>query len=167
MKICDNLIINQLINKDYDAFEEFYHKYVGLVHFVISMHITNKDIIDELTKEVFIILLDRIDLCYSSGLTLKTWIATLTKEYCLNYLKTNGFASTTKEECKTTKTTSEDTHYRILKEDLKSVLEPLEYQVLFLKLESGMNHKEISLFLEIPIDESRNIYQEAIRKVEL
>lgn len=165
MKISETLIVNNLIKKEYDVFEEFYYEYVGLVHYVISMYIKNKDTVDDLTQEVFMRILDKIALYDASKSTLKTWIVTLTKNHCLNYIKANKNIYTLNEECVNCQTTSNDTKYRILKEDLRQVLEPLEYQVLFLKLESGMKHKEISSFLEITIDVSKKTYREAIRKV--
>lgn len=165
MKISEKLIINNVIKKEYDAFEELYYEYVGLVHYVIAMYIKNKNTVDDLTQEVFMIILNKIALYDASKSTLKTWIVTLTKNHCLNYLKANKNSYILNEECVNCQTTSNDTNYRILKEDLRQVLKPLEYQVLFLKLESGMKHKEISSFLEITIDVSKKSYREAIRKV--
>lgn len=156
MKINEKIIVKKVIQKEHDAFETFYHQYVELVHFVISMYIKDKERMDELTKKIFIHLLDQMILFDSSSETLKLWIATLTKNYCLNYLKENKHFDVQATEGETC---------LFLKEDVKLILNPLEYQVLFLKFESKMSYKEIANFLNITLDTSKKTYQNVIQRI--
>lgn len=154
MKLNEKLIVKKIIQKEYDAYETFYHKYVELVCFVINLYIKNKEIRDEVIQEVFIHLFDQMILFDPSVSTLKIWIAINTKNYCLKYLKKNPSYQTINSE-----------NSLFLKEDVKITLAPLEYQVLFLKFKSKMKDKEVAEFLNIALNTTKKTYQELIQRI--
>lgn len=164
MKIAEKILVDKIKKKNYEAFEIFYHTYVGLIHYVISIYIKNADTIDDLTQEVLMRILEKINLFDIEKSSLKTWVATLTKNYTLNYLKSNRNDYILDEESIDKKPSYNDTNYHLLKQDLRHILEPLEYQVLFFKVESKMKHQEIAKILDITIDVSKKTYAKAIQK---
>ncbi len=164
MTLNERIVIEKLKKKDYSTFETFYYEYVGLVHYIISIYIKDANTIDDVTQEVFMRIIEKINLFDDYKASLKTWIATLTKNYTINYLKQNQNKYQLDEGEVEKKSTTNTTEYQLQKQDLKSILEPLEYQVLFLKIEENMKHKEISLVLNISIDVSKKTYLKAIQK---
>lgn len=89
MTLNERIVIEKLKKKDYSTFETFYYEYVGLVHYIISIYIKDANTIDDVTQEVFMRIIEKINLFDDYKASLKTWIATLTKNYTINYLKQN------------------------------------------------------------------------------
>ncbi len=167
MTLNERIIIEKLKKKDYSTFEAFYYEYVGLVHYIISIYIKDVNTIDDLTQEVFMRIIEKIDLFNDYKASLKTWIATLAKNHTINYLKQSQNKYQLDEKEVEKKSIANTTEYQLQKQDLKSILEPLEYQVLFLKIEENMKHKEISVVLNISIDVSKKTYLKAIQKAKV
>lgn len=164
MRISDKILVEKIKKKDYEAFKKFYDEYVGLIHYIISLYIKDRSTVDDVTQEVLMRIIEKIHLFDIEKSRLKTWVATLTKNYTLNYLKLNKNTYSLDEEAIDRKASYNDTNYHFIKQDLKDVLEPLEYKVLFLKVESKMKHQDIAKILDITIDISKKTYIKAIQK---
>lgn len=89
MRISDKILVEKIKKKDYEAFKKFYDEYVGLIHYIISLYIKDRCTVDDVTQEVLMRIIEKIHLFDIEKSRLKTWVATLTKNYTLNYLKLN------------------------------------------------------------------------------
>lgn len=164
MDYFERKVVSELKKQNYQNFEKFYYKYVDYIHYVISLYIKDSETIDDLTQEVFMRIIDKINLFDDSKSSFKTWIFNVTKNYTINHITQNKEKYILDEEAINKTNKSTDLNYEMLKLDLKTYLTDLEYQVLFLRIEAKLKHSEISEVLNITIDKSKKTYQVAISK---
>ena len=164
MNFVEKRMIYELKKHNYQNFEKFYNNYVNYIHYVISLYIKNKDTIDDLTQEVFMRILDKINLFDEEKSSFNTWIFNVTKNYTINYINHNKEKYVLDETSVNLKRESNNLDYELSKIDLKTYLSELEYNVLFLKIEAKLKHEEIAEVLNITIDKSKKTYRLAISK---
>ena len=164
MNLSEKRLIFELKKHNYQNFDIFYKNYVDYIHYVVSIYIKNKETIDDITQEVFMRILEKIDLFNNDKSSFKTWIYNLTKNYCINYLTRNQEKYILDEISVNLKRESNNLDYELSKMDLKTYLTELEYNILFLKIEGKLKHDEIAEVLNITIDKSKKTYRIAISK---
>ena len=62
MDYFEKKVVSELKKQNYQNFEKFYYKYVDYIHYVISLYIKDSETIDDLTQEVFMRIIDKINL---------------------------------------------------------------------------------------------------------
>lgn len=88
MTLNERIVIEKLKKKDYSTFETFYYEYVGLVHYIISIYIKDANTIDDVTQEVFMRIIEKINLFDDYKASLKTWICYTYKKLYHQLFKT-------------------------------------------------------------------------------
>lgn len=164
MKIVEKRLIYELKKQNYKHFETFYNLYVNYIHYVISLYIKDSNLIDDLTQEVFMRIIEKIHLFDESKSSFKTWVFNLTKNHTINYINLNKNNVIYDEEIINKANSSNNLDYELVKMDLRTYLSDLEYQILFLKVEGKLKHSEIADVLNISIDKSKKTYSQAIKK---
>lgn len=158
-------LIKRLKQKDYEEFELFYQQYIHLIHHVVSIYIQDDFTRDDLTQEILMRIIEKIDLFDANKSCLTTWIYTLSKNHTLNYMKSKQNEHIVLDDMLVSMQQDlPQTEYVCMQQDLKELLSYLEYEVLFLKVESKMKHEEIAKLLKISVDQSKKAYQRAKRK---
>lgn len=165
MRQKERQFIEKLKRKDYEEFELFYYQYIHLIHHVVSIYAKDDFTQDDLTQEIFMRIIQKIELFDANKSSLTTWIYTLSKNYVLNYIKSKQSENIILDDMLVSiQEEWPQTNYKSMKQDLKDVLSYLEYEVLFLKVEFRMKHEDIARVLEVSIDQSKKAYQRAKRK---
>jgi len=84
--IPDEVLITRSLEGDSKSLEELIIRYSGLVYNLIIKMIRNKDDAADLSQEVFIKLITKLD-SFKHNSSFKTWLYKITVNHILNYKK--------------------------------------------------------------------------------
>jgi RNA polymerase sigma-70 factor (ECF subfamily) len=179
MRANDTIRFPELLKtKSHDAFAELYDKYSAAIYSIICKMIKNTNIAEELLQDVFVKVWKNIDKYDASKGSLFTWMLQITRNTCIDHLRTcqhkmqtNTGAQLEKHE---TISASNEIHYNTENTELRGLAFKLEYkyrQVIDLVYFWGYSQEEVSQMLDIPLgtvktrsraglQQLRNLYQQ-------
>ncbi len=156
--------VEAIKQKDEKAFEAIYYDTRYVVYSMITSIIKDRFLAEDIMQEVYMRMVEKINY-YNPKYKFINWLLTLTKNYCIDYLKRkkevlleSDIIDLHQEEIKEEKSVLDMNKYL-------SVLDDLEKQVVLLKIVQDLKHKDIALILDKPLGTILWIYNKAIKKM--
>jgi RNA polymerase sigma factor (sigma-70 family) len=87
----EELLVEGLKSKRKDAVSFLYDNYSAAINGIIKRFIKENDVAEELLQDAFIRVFTKIDLYHPEKGRLYTWMANLTRNICLDYLKSKSY----------------------------------------------------------------------------
>lgn len=141
--------------------EKVYEKYKKLVTFVISKYIKDKEIIKDITQDVFLNYIENENKVFN----IQKYLATTAKYMSLKYLKKNNQMDldSIDEEVLYSNNKS-NIEYNLIIDEFKEFLSNEEIDIIILHIVYNYTFKEISLTKKIKLNSIKSIYRRAIIK---
>lgn len=148
----------------HEYFDELYNKYKGLVCFIISKYINNKEDVYDVAQEVFLSFFNNADTVSSS---IKYYLVTTSKNKSINFLrKKNKINYVDDYDFDVLYETENNNDMFIdLINLLKSNLSQIEYEIVILHLINNSTFFEISNKYKTKESTVKSIYYRSIKKV--
>jgi len=162
----DEELIFKIADGDMEAFRDLYDATSGSVYgFVLSI-LKNKYDADDVLQDTFLKIYSNAADYKAKGKPL-AWILTIAKNSAYSKLRDTGKTESLEDQHTEPIDFSsvEDTERRILIEKLFEHLTDEEKQILMLHAVSGMKHREIALFMDIPLNTVLSKYHRAVKKL--
>lgn len=158
----NKILIKEIKKRNTDAFDKIYKEYHGLIFYVISRKVNDREVIKELVQDTFLKMWNNIE-SYRQNKNFRAWLTTIATNTALDYLR------------------SLKVHYKLDDEavgqldsnlainefyiDAKSVLSEIEYDIVVLIVVYNLKRREVAEILERPISTITRIYGNAINKL--
>lgn len=161
----DNREIDQLIlqiPQNDNSFHEFYHKTKTIVFAYIMSIIKNYDDSSDILQEVYV----KIYLAaqnYQSQKKPLAWVFTIARNECYFFLRQRHLNIEYDDQLSLPQNINMDT--KLILEELFTVLNDQERQVIIMHSLWGLKHFEIANLLEIPLSTSLSSYRRGIKKM--
>jgi RNA polymerase sigma-70 factor (ECF subfamily) len=153
------------INKINAVFEEIYYEYGHLIGFVISKYVSNKQDIEELINDVFLSFFNHIDKIKIKNI--KSYLAITARNKAINHYKKNKKDILINPEIIDKKTSSDNTLYYIIIDDMRKILSDFEITIIIEHVVLGKSFKEIAQDNNKPISTISDQYYNAIKKYKI
>ena len=153
----DNTCLSELLKAgSRDAFSELYDKYSPALFGIISRIVQNKAVGEELLQDIFIKIWKNIDKYEASKGTLFTWMLHITRNTCIDYLRSvqHKMQMHTQPQLLETLTIPEAAQYKAEHAELKGLAFKLEHkykEVIELLYFWGYSQEEVAQRLQIPL----------------
>ena len=141
--------------------EKVYEKYKKLVTFVISKYIKDKEIIKDITLDVFLNYIENENKVFN----IQKYLTSTAKYMSLKYLKKNNQMDldSIDEEVLYSNNKS-NIEYNLIIDEFKEFLSNEEIDIMILHIVYNYTFKEISLTKKIKLNSIKSIYRRAIIK---
>ncbi len=168
-----NYAMERIRKKDKNALKEIYEEYVGYVYNVAFSMLKQKEAAEDITSELFIRLWERAEQ-YKAGVGHKSYIATITRNMTIDYIRKNSKEfllwenEDDNEELEIPSnelTPEEEVVSSINVETALMSLKPVYREIVNMKVLLNMTFKEISEVMNIPIGTVSWNYQDAMKKL--
>lgn len=159
--------IKQLKNKNEDAFDFLYYKYVRLVYHVIFMIIENKDDTEDLVQETFIKAYNAID-SFDIKNNFKYWLLTIAKNNAFDLVRKRKRRNETNNynlEQIPSYDSTEKTDFHDILSKYKFIITKDEYNIITLHIFEGLKFREIAIIYNKTTSSVNNIYIRGINKI--
>jgi len=152
----NNLFSDLLKTRSRDAFSELYDKYSAALFGVICRIVQNKVIGEELLQDVFIKIWKNIDKYEASKGTLFTWMLHITRNTCIDYLRSmqHKMQMRMRPELQETLAAPATSQCKAENTELRGFAFKLEHkyqQVIDLLYFRGYSQEEVAQTLKIPL----------------
>ena len=153
----DTLQLCELLKtRSSNAFSQLYDRYSGALYGIICKMVQNQNVGEELLQDVFVKVWKNIDKYDASKGTLFTWLLQITRNTCIDYLRTKQHKiKFSDSELQKEKTAAQNEgHYNVENTELRSLAHKLEYkyrQIIDLVYFWGYSQEEVSNMLKIPL----------------
>jgi RNA polymerase sigma-70 factor (ECF subfamily) len=169
----EGTLITSLRNKDRRGYELLYDSYASTLLGVITRIIKDSESAEDILSEVFVKIVSSFEQYDSTRGRLFTWMLNITRNLCLDKLRSKDFKNQTKNmkigdatELLTNHTTSFDPSHAELK-GLTAKLDPKEKQLVELAYFQGYTHREIAKEFNIPLGTVKTRLRKAISDLRL
>lgn len=127
---------------------DLYTKYQDYVTRVCFRYVKNQEDAEDLTQEIFVKLMDRLD-TFQGGSQMSTWLYRVAANHCLDYLRWKKRQLQMLDECGTSYEAEEVDAFaakseRRLADKILEVTDEADRQLFFLHFEAGLTHGEIA-----------------------
>ena len=153
-------LVNLLQSKSREAFSVLYDSYAEALYGTICRMVANKAAAEDLLQDVFIKIWKKIDSYDSTRGTLFTWMINITRNICIDYLRSKQYKQQLKvvqnvaEYTDVNTSSSLEPNYNIVNTELHKVTRKLEVkhrQVIEMVYFRGYTHEEVAQILNIPV----------------
>ena len=79
-------VAKEFIRGNENAVSEVYHKYKGLLYFIISTYVKTKEDCEDVYQDVFLAILDK-RVCIGSAINLHSYLCSTAKNMAINFAK--------------------------------------------------------------------------------
>jgi len=170
----DTMLPELLKTKSREAFSKLYDKYSGAIYGIIYKMIQKQNIAEELLQDVFVKVWKNIDKYESTKGALFTWMLQITRNTCIDYLRTKEHKRKFYNEINLQETLpTPEVQYNSENSELRNLAYKLDIkyrQIIDLVYFWGYSQEEVSKMLNIPLgtvktrsrtglQELRNLYQ--------
>lgn len=161
-------IIRRLKERDEEAFEIIYFKYVKLVFHVIFIIVENKDDTNDLVQDTFMKMMAAID-TFNLKNNFKYWLLQIAKNNAYDFLKKynriiHEYDIENMKDVNDNLVNQESDFYNILSK-YNNLLKKDEYDIITLHLFQGLKFKEIAHIYGRSTSSVNNIYSRGIHKI--
>ena len=161
-----NKLVEDLIQKDQQAFNVIYeHTNRGVFAMIISL-VNNKAATEDLMQDTYMKMVQKIRQ-YKKGRNFVAWLLQIAKNTAYDYLRKEKRLSVLDPQEHNTlfEGSYEDKHhYEVL--DMVKDLDADEKQVVLLRVISDLKYKEIAKIMDKPLGTVLWLYQKAIKKLQ-
>jgi RNA polymerase sigma-70 factor, ECF subfamily len=127
---------------------QLYTKYQEYVTRVCFRYVKNQEDAEDLTQEIFLKLIDRLD-SFQGDSQISTWLYRIAANHCLDYLRWKKRQAQLRDEsgCEWNEASEDPQQYRAEMRLVEKVMEqtsPADRQLFFMHFEAGLTHAEIA-----------------------
>jgi len=155
--------VEAIKQKDEEAFEAIYYDTKYVVYSMITSIIKDRFLAEDIMQEVYMKMVEKINY-YNPKYKFINWLLTLTKNLCLDHLKSKKEVLVESEALDSYQEIKEEKKTLDINKYLK-VLNEEEKQIVLLKIVKDLKHKDIALVLNKPLGTVLWIYNKAIKKM--
>ncbi|MDD3382626.1 MAG: sigma-70 family RNA polymerase sigma factor [Bacilli bacterium] len=155
--------VEAIKQKDEEAFEAIYYDTKYVVYSMITSIIKDRFLAEDIMQEVYMKMVEKINY-YDPKYKFINWLLTLTKNLCLDHLKSKKEVLVESEALDSYQEIKEEKKTLDINKYLK-VLNEEEKQIVLLKIVKDLKHKDIALVLNKPLGTVLWIYNKAIKKM--
>ena len=155
--------VEAIKQKDEEAFEAIYYDTKYVVYSMITSIIKDRFLAEDIMQEVYMKMVEKINY-YDPKYKFINWLLTLTKNLCLDHLKSKKEVLVESEALDSYQEIKEEQKTLDINKYLK-VLNEEEKQIVLLKIVKDLKHKDIALVLNKPLGTVLWIYNKAIKKM--
>lgn len=163
------ILLSLLKAGDFDAFDEFYTLTKYPIYYSLLALVHNEDIVEDILAETYLKFLKNLRKikAYKNPLG---YLLTISRNLALDYFKKENRVTymedyVTESEIGAYVDDSYDFSDMLLAR-MKTILTPLEYEVIVLRILSELTHKEIASHLKKPLGTITWTYQNALKKLQ-
>lgn len=157
-------LLEQLRNKDEEAFKKLYQAYVKLVYHIAFSYTYNKEDAEDIVSEVFMKVLDSLDTYQEKG-KFKEWISMITRNIALNFVTRDKHKEVLRDEEIIKKTKNYNENYNEMIIMFEEVLDKDTVSIMILRFIYGYKFKEIASILEMTIGKVQSMYYDGLEKL--
>jgi RNA polymerase sigma-70 factor (ECF subfamily) len=151
----NDTILPELKTKNREAFAKLYDKYSGALYGIIYKMVQNANIGEELLQDVFVKVWKNIDKYDSSKASLFTWMLQITRNTCIDHLRTKEHKIKFQSEINLQDTlATPEMHNHNENSELRSLAYKLDTkyrQIIDLVYFWGYSQEEVAKMLGIPL----------------
>lgn len=160
--------IKRLKERDEEAFEIIYFRYVKLVYHVIFLIVENKDDTNDLVQDTFMKMMSNIEF-FNIKNNFKYWLLQIAKNNAYDFLRKykriiNSYEIDSFADKSVNLVEQENDFHDILSR-YNNVLKKEEYDIITLHLFQGFKFREIAIIYEKSTSSVNNIYSRGIQKI--
>ncbi len=168
MRKLNKSIIKNLKNGDKEAFNIVFLEYKDITYYLCYNYLKNYDDSNDCVQEIFLRLLNKIQLYNEKESSFYTWFVSLSRNYILNFIKSKNCRMnriTLNEDCVEKATVENNTEINLMLEDIECLLGEIKYSIFVNKVGFNMTFKEIGTMLDMHPEKVRRLYHEANKTV--
>lgn len=159
-----NSFHERLKNKDEEAFEKLYDKYVKLVYHITYSYTRCKEDAEDLTIEVFTKVYNNLDK-YEERQKLKEWISEIARNTALNFVTRNKMKDVIFDDEVVDSVHSYDSTHTELIDLFEKRLDNGTKQIMIMKFIYNYTFKEIAKVNNMTLGKVQGLYYDGIEKL--
>ncbi len=163
------ILLNRLKAGDFEAFDEFYTLTKYPIYYSLLALVNNEDVAEDILEETYLKFLQSLPKIKAHKNPLG-FLLTVSRNLARDYFKKENRLTSIDDYVLETEigayVTDNYDFSDVLLERMKTMLTPLEYEVVVLRILSELTHKEIAKLLKKPIGTITWTYQNALQKLQ-